>query len=78
MAKTSVFAGMVIHNPKVGGSIPPPPLPIKLLPLSNLLTSSDGIAGSMQGGWVKLMALTIIDGNKLVLQYFPYPKRVAG
>jgi hypothetical protein len=23
-AKTYVFAGMVIHNPKVGGSIPPP------------------------------------------------------
>jgi len=23
-AKTCVFAGMVIHNPKVGGSIPPP------------------------------------------------------
>jgi len=23
-ANTYVFAGMVIHNPKVGGSIPPP------------------------------------------------------
>jgi hypothetical protein len=23
-AKTYVLAGMVIHNPKVGGSIPPP------------------------------------------------------
>jgi len=24
MAKTYVLTGMVIHNPKVGGSIPPP------------------------------------------------------
>jgi hypothetical protein len=34
-AKTYVFAGMVIHNPKVGSSIPPPATNFSL-PLNNL------------------------------------------
>jgi|GEM_PF-3879486 len=31
----------------------------------------------MQGGLVKLMALTIIDAHEHVLKYFHYPKREA-